>query len=176
MTMRTAKKQQVQIGKTSTLHLQHAFLYISLPSLHNYDVKRPNFMFVKGMRTHDNHFLFHLLLVKLYSPLAFNSWKIADEKSWNKNDEVWSSTNSLFKGGLFLEDTYLSYLQISLPIKIWGLYVTHPHWFTIKWGRYYQINITVFSTYLHVTVSYIISVYNCIWCYKLGAAGVKKLH
>ena len=46
MTTRTAKKQQVQIGKTSTLHLQHAFLYISLPSLHNHDVKRPNFMFL----------------------------------------------------------------------------------------------------------------------------------
>ena len=31
-------------GKTSTLHVHHAFeLYISLPSLHDYDVKLPNF-------------------------------------------------------------------------------------------------------------------------------------
>ena len=26
--MRTAKKQQVEIGKTTTLHMHHAFLYI----------------------------------------------------------------------------------------------------------------------------------------------------
>ena len=33
------------MSKTTTLHLHHAFLYISLQSLHNYDVKWPNFMF-----------------------------------------------------------------------------------------------------------------------------------
>ena len=27
------------LGRTTTLHVHHAFLYISLPSLHNYDVK-----------------------------------------------------------------------------------------------------------------------------------------
>ena len=32
------KKQLVKIGKTATLHVHHAFLYISLPSLHDYDV------------------------------------------------------------------------------------------------------------------------------------------
>ena len=31
------------IRKTTTLHVHHAFLYISLPSLHDYDVKMPNF-------------------------------------------------------------------------------------------------------------------------------------
>ena len=31
------------ITKTTILHVHHAFLYISLPSLHEYDVKRPNF-------------------------------------------------------------------------------------------------------------------------------------
>ena len=30
----TKKKQWVKIGKTTTLHVNHAFLYISLPSLH----------------------------------------------------------------------------------------------------------------------------------------------
>ena len=33
------KKAMGSIGKTTTLHVHHAFLYISLPSLHNYDVK-----------------------------------------------------------------------------------------------------------------------------------------
>ena len=31
--------------KTTTLHVHHAFLYISLQSLYNYDVKWPNFKF-----------------------------------------------------------------------------------------------------------------------------------
>ena len=33
------KKAIGSIGKTTTLHVHHAFLYISLPSPHNYDVK-----------------------------------------------------------------------------------------------------------------------------------------
>ena len=33
------------VSKTTTLHVHHAFLYISLPSLHDYEVKMPNFTF-----------------------------------------------------------------------------------------------------------------------------------
>ena len=35
---RERQKQLVKISKTNTLHVHHAILYISLPSLHNYDV------------------------------------------------------------------------------------------------------------------------------------------
>ena len=35
------KKTIGLISKTTTLHVHHAFLYISLSSLHNYDVKWP---------------------------------------------------------------------------------------------------------------------------------------
>ena len=31
------------MNKTTTPHMPHAFLYISLPSLHNYVKKSPNF-------------------------------------------------------------------------------------------------------------------------------------
>ena len=34
--------------QNKTLHVHHAFLYISLPSLHNYDVKLPSFTFYGG--------------------------------------------------------------------------------------------------------------------------------
>ena len=34
------------LSKTTTLHGHRAFLYISLPSLHDYDVKMPNFTFL----------------------------------------------------------------------------------------------------------------------------------
>ena len=33
------------LGKTRSSHVHHAFLYISLPLLHDYDVKMPNFTF-----------------------------------------------------------------------------------------------------------------------------------
>ena len=38
------------ISKTTILHVHHAFLYISLPSLHDYDVKMPNFTMYRGSK------------------------------------------------------------------------------------------------------------------------------
>ena len=45
--------------KTTALHVHHAFLYISLPSLHDYDVKHPNFTFC-GRRVHKTAIFFFL--------------------------------------------------------------------------------------------------------------------
>ena len=42
------KKEMGLISKTTILHLHHAFWYISLPLLHDYDVKMPNFTFYRG--------------------------------------------------------------------------------------------------------------------------------
>ena len=39
------KKKIGFMSKTTTLHVYPAFLYISLSSLHNHDVKSPNFKF-----------------------------------------------------------------------------------------------------------------------------------
>ena len=36
------KKAIGLLRKTTTLHVHHAFLYISLPSFHDYNVKMPN--------------------------------------------------------------------------------------------------------------------------------------
>ena len=38
------------ISKTTTLHVHHAFLYISFLFLHDYDVKMPNFAFYGGRK------------------------------------------------------------------------------------------------------------------------------
>ena len=38
------------IRKTATLHVHHTFPYISLPFLHDYDVKMPHFMFYTGRK------------------------------------------------------------------------------------------------------------------------------
>ena len=42
------KAIDLDLSKTTTLHVHHAFLYISLPSLHDFNVKVPNFWFCRG--------------------------------------------------------------------------------------------------------------------------------
>ena len=46
------------ISKTTTLHVHHAFLYISLPPLHDYGVKLPNFTFYGGRKQAKTSFFF----------------------------------------------------------------------------------------------------------------------
>ena len=45
----TAPKAIGLISKTIILHVHHAFLYMSLPSLHDYDVKMLNFTLYRGI-------------------------------------------------------------------------------------------------------------------------------
>ena len=52
---RTSKKQWVE---WATLYVQHAFLYISLPSLHDYDVNMPNFTCYGGREQATTKFSF----------------------------------------------------------------------------------------------------------------------
>ena len=53
---RSSKEQSVFVSKTS-LHGHHAFLYLSLPSLHDYDVKMPNFTFHRQREHTTTNFL-----------------------------------------------------------------------------------------------------------------------
>ena len=48
------------LRKTTTLHVRHAFLYISLPSLHDYDVKMPNCKFYGGRKQATRNLFFSL--------------------------------------------------------------------------------------------------------------------
>ena len=41
-----------------TLHVHHAYLHISLPSLHGYNVKLPNFTFCRGQEQKTTTFFF----------------------------------------------------------------------------------------------------------------------
>ena len=45
---RRRRQRERQKSKTTTLHVHHPFLYISLPSLHDYNVKMPNFTSCRG--------------------------------------------------------------------------------------------------------------------------------
>ena len=59
---RTSKQTNTQTigleGKTTTLHVHHTFLYISLPFLHDYDVKFPNWTFHGGRKQATTKFYF----------------------------------------------------------------------------------------------------------------------
>ena len=54
------KKAIALLRKTTTLHVHHAFLYISLPSLHDYDVKMPNCKFYGGREQATTNLFFSL--------------------------------------------------------------------------------------------------------------------
>ena len=58
------KKAIGLLSKTTTLHVHHAFLYISLPPLQDYNVKMPNFTFYGGRKQETTNFFF-LLISKL---------------------------------------------------------------------------------------------------------------
>ena len=82
------------ISKTPFLHVHHAFLYISLPSLHDYDVKMPNFTMYRGSTQGTTKF-----------PLSFwtrnstleGSPPLTKLVTWSNRDEDWKNANSLFQ-------------------------------------------------------------------------------
>ena len=95
--LKLAKSNNLQ----QTLQVHHAFLYISLPSLHHFDVKVPNFTFCQRKWTDKTTtFLF-------FSWTSIQSFKIPfPEKNcqhltkwtrWNKHDKVWGSETPIFK-------------------------------------------------------------------------------
>ena len=69
--------------------MHHAFLYISLLSVHVYDLKLPNVRFCRGWEHKTTIFTFFCEV--RYSPLKSNSWKnrqlMTNYKNWNESDE-----------------------------------------------------------------------------------------
>ena len=78
------------LRKTTTLHVQHTFLYISLPSLHDYDVKMPNCKFMEDVNKR-RRISFSLSKVEC-GPQEINSTEIClhlpFSANWNKRDSV----------------------------------------------------------------------------------------
>ena len=52
------KKAIGLLSKTTSSHVHHAFLYISLPLLHDYDVKMPSFTVYEGRKQATTNFSF----------------------------------------------------------------------------------------------------------------------
>ena len=58
------------MSKTTTSLVHHTFLYISLPFLHDYDVRRPKFVFYGERKQERRNFI--SLSELEYGPLEFN--------------------------------------------------------------------------------------------------------
>ena len=71
---RTSKTTIDLVGKTTTLHVHLTFLYISLPFLHDYDVKLPNFTFSGGRKQATTKF--YSLSKPEYDSYKFNSDRV----------------------------------------------------------------------------------------------------
>ena len=84
-----AKKAMGLLSKTTTLHVHHAILYISLPSLHDYGVKMPDFTLYGGRKQATMNFF--LFLTRVRSPrnqpreIRLN---LIFLPNWNKHDNV----------------------------------------------------------------------------------------
>ena len=88
------KKPIGLISKTTTLYVHHAFLYISLPSLHDYDVKMPNCKFYVGRKqATTNLFFFSLNLSSVL--MKSTPGKFAYTRHFQqKRDKDWKNRNS----------------------------------------------------------------------------------
>ena len=95
---RTAKKsKRFRLAEQQLCTFITPFLYISLASLHDYDVKMPNFTFC-GVREHKTTFFFFswTSIQSVRIQLQKNSQHLTNWMRWNKRDKGWSSANSLF--------------------------------------------------------------------------------
>ena len=89
------------MSKTETLHVHHTFLYISLQSLHNNDVKWPNFKFTWERGRQGDKF-YHLCQNsgRVRSPLFSsnpNSLLLSNWASWNNHEKTWKYAKSIFQ-------------------------------------------------------------------------------
>ena len=99
---RRQRQRQKAIGlvsKTTTLHVHHAFVCISLPSLHDYDVKWPNFKFFLARERQGDKF-YHLCLNSAWPPLLsfnINSLLFINWATWDNREMVWKDVEAIFQ-------------------------------------------------------------------------------
>ena len=79
-----------------SLHKHHTFLYISLPSLNDYNLKMPHISFCGG-REYKATSCFFFLWILLEFNFSKNCQHLTNWTRWNKRYKVWSSATSPFK-------------------------------------------------------------------------------
>ena len=80
--------------------MHHAFLYISLPSLYDYDVKWPNFKFFWG-RERQAHKFYHFCLNLDAVPSLHLQPKfpfLSNWATWDNREKKWKDAKAIFQG------------------------------------------------------------------------------
>ena len=86
--------------KITTLHVVTLFLYISLQSRNNYDVKWRNFRVFWGRKRQGDKF-YHLCLNSGAAPLfssTINPPLLSNWATWDNHEMVWKDAESIFQG------------------------------------------------------------------------------
>ena len=95
---RRQRQRQKEIGlgnKTTTLYVHDAFLYISLPSLHDYDVKC-FFQDGKSKATKSTIAVWIRARLPLFSS-DINSLLLSNWVTWDSREMIWKDTESIFQ-------------------------------------------------------------------------------
>ena len=95
------------MSKTTTLHVQHAFLCISLLSLHNYDVKWPDFKFI-WVRERQADKFYHLCLnsgavPSFHLQRKFPFFFLSNWATWDNGEKKSERMRSLFFRDVFMD-------------------------------------------------------------------------
>ena len=125
---RTSKKTIGLISKTTTLHVHHALLYISLPFVHDYGVKMPNFVFY-GMENVNKQRRNYLSLpelewclgIQIQSLMPFTASLVWPFSIINRVEQLWPPSDSFVICFCGLEGAQRSITSLSfwsyLPIN-----------------------------------------------------------
>ena len=91
----SVRKATGLISTTTTLQVHHAFSYFSLLSLHNYDVRSPNFKFTRERKRQGDKF-YNLCLNSHAVPLFSsnqNSLLLSNGENWDNREKVLNNKN-----------------------------------------------------------------------------------
>ena len=126
--------------KTTTLHTHHAFLYILLLSLHDYDVKMLNFSYCGGRELKTKTLFFFSRTSLHYFRILLQKTILAGmERFWSCCLKIMSSSRSR-KGVKLLLRIWLAKLSYELTIR-WEKHdlrslITTEAWLTTSYGSF----------------------------------------
>ena len=87
----------LRLEKQQILHVHHAFLYISLPSLHDYDAKMPNFLFWEDIKKQRRNFLYLSELGYSSQEFNFRRIRLQNKVSWSNREEDLKNSKEFFQ-------------------------------------------------------------------------------
>ena len=111
------QRERQKIGKTTIPHVHHAFLYISFLTLHDYDVKMPNFRFC-GRCEHKTTFFF-------FSWTSIQSFRIQLQKNCQHLRKELKNLKFEVAQLHFLSDVSLLMLKLLLSSWTTSLFKNH---------------------------------------------------